>query len=83
MGKGLLGEPFCKTSRLAAQAMRPLGLREVCMVSFGSVLFMLVGVGFLVAAYLLAKSKRKQKSLMQRIQEVYADYEKDMEKFRR
>lgn len=53
------------------------------MVSFGSVLFMLVGVGFLVAAYLLAKSKRKQKSLMQRIQEVYADYEKDMEKFRR
>lgn len=41
-----------------------------------------VGIAFLVASMVMASKKRKQKSTSQRLEEVFSDYNKQMEKFR-
>ncbi len=53
------------------------------MVSVGSIVFILVGVAFLAASMRMASKKKKQKSTMERVTEVFADYDSMMDKFRK
>lgn len=52
------------------------------MLTFGSVVFILIGVAFFVGGALLANNKRKKKSMLDRAMDVFKDYERDMDKFR-
>lgn len=52
------------------------------MFTAGSIAFILLGVAFLALSMVMASKKRKKKSAMDRITEMYADYDKQMDGFR-
>ena len=49
----------------------------------GSLLFILLGVAFLAGSYVIVIRKRKKKSMEQRVLEMFGDYDKQMDKFRK
>lgn len=52
------------------------------MLTAGSMAFILVGVAFLAISMVMASRKRKKKSAMERVTEMFADYDKQMDRFR-
>ena len=49
---------------------------------FASIVLILIGVAFLAASMVMSSRKRKKKSAMDRVTEMFADYDKQMDSFR-
>lgn len=53
-------------------------------VTIGSVVFIAIGLAFLAGGSLLySKKKKRQKSTSARLEEIFADYSKQMDAFRK
>lgn len=51
--------------------------------TIGSVVFIAIGLAFLAGGSLLYSKKKKQKSVSRRLEEIYADYNAQMDAFRK
>lgn len=52
-------------------------------VTIGSVVFIAIGLAFLAGGSLLYSKKKRQKSTSARLEEIFADYSKQMDVFRK
>ena len=52
-------------------------------VTIGSVVFIAIGLAFLAGGSLLYSKKKRQKSTSTRLKEIFADYSKQMDAFRK
>lgn len=52
-------------------------------VTIGSVVFIAIGLAFLAGGSLLYSKKKRRKSMSARLEEIFADYNKQMDAFRK